>query len=229
MYTFEGRVEEIKLDYQGNGTAWISCPKEAIPSPGQYVLVHSPDDEVTPLAQTVFPSKISESGFLAIPPIPSSWEPGTRLLIRGRLGQGFKLPKDLQRMGLIAMDCSINYLLPLATLGIRQGSSVALYADGPFPELPSALEAHPISAAYEAASWADFLGICLKLESLPELSARLKLGPEEQLACPAQVFVLAPMPCNGLAVCGVCAAPATRGWKMTCKDGPVFSLGALEW
>lgn len=229
MHTFEGRVEEIKLDYQGNRAAWISCPKEVIPTPGQYVLVHSPDDEEAPLGNTVFPSEISESGFLAIPPVPRSWEPGTRLILRGNLGQGFKLPKELHRMGLIAMDSTINYLLPLALQGVRQGSSVALFTDGLLPDLASDLEVHPLSAAHEVASWADFLGICLKLESLPTLRTSFRLDPGEQLACPAQALVLAPMPCNGLGACGVCAAPATRGWKVTCKDGPVFSVGALEW
>lgn len=229
MYTFEGKVEEIQLDHQGQRAAWISCPNEVIPAPGQYVLVHSPDDAEDPLGKTIFASAISDIGFLSIPPVPRSWEPGTQLVLRGRLGQGFNLPKDLQRIGLIAIDSTISYLLPLATQGIRSGCSVALYADGPLPDLASDLEAHPLSAAHEAASWADFLGICLKLESLIALRESLKLGPGEQLACPAQAFVLAPMPCYGLGACGVCAAPATRGWKMTCKDGPVFSLGALEW
>jgi hypothetical protein len=32
------------------------------------------------------------------------------------------------------------------------------------------------------------------------------------------------MPCAGLADCGVCAVELRRGWKLACKDGPVFDL-----
>jgi hypothetical protein len=229
MYTFEGRVEEIQLDHQGFGAARISCPKEVIPSPGQYILAHSPHDPEAPLGKTIFASEISEGGFLSIPPVPRLWEPGTRLLLRGGLGHGFNLPQDTQRLGIIALDNTLGYLLPLASQGLRGGSSVAIYADGPLPALPSDLEAHPLSAAHEAASWADFLGICLNLESLSGLRDRLQLGPGEQIACPAQALILAPMPCNGSGECGVCAVPARRGWKMICKDGPVFPLGSIEW
>jgi NAD(P)H-flavin reductase len=40
-------------------------------------------------------------------------------------------------------------------------------------------------------------------------------------------LVVAPMPCGGLAECGVCAVTTRRGWKLACKDGPVFDLGEL--
>jgi len=43
----------------------------------------------------------------------------------------------------------------------------------------------------------------------------------------AQVLVVTPMPCGGLAECGVCAFTTRRGWKMACKDGPVFDLSEL--
>jgi hypothetical protein len=229
MDNFEGRVEEIQLDHQGFGATRIICPKDVIPSPGQYVLAHSPHDPDAPLGKTLFASETSDEGFLSVPPVPRSWEPGTRLLLRGRLGHGFNPPKDTQRLGIIALDNTLSYLLPLATQGLRVGSSVAIYADGPLPALPSDLEVHPLSAAHEAPRWADFLGICLYLESLPGLRDRMQLDPGDQIACPAQALILAPMPCNGLAECGVCGVPARRGWKMTCKDGPVFPLASIDW
>jgi NAD(P)H-flavin reductase len=40
---------------------------------------------------------------------------------------------------------------------------------------------------------------------------------------------MAAMPCSGLADCGVCAVPARRGYKLACKDGPVFDLDELDW
>ena len=35
------------------------------------------------------------------------------------------------------------------------------------------------------------------------------------------------MPCGGAAECGICAVPFGRGWKLACKDGPVFELNPL--
>jgi len=37
-----------------------------------------------------------------------------------------------------------------------------------------------------------------------------------------------PMPCGGLGDCGLCAVDLKRGWKLACKDGPVFDLNELE-
>jgi hypothetical protein len=35
------------------------------------------------------------------------------------------------------------------------------------------------------------------------------------------------MPCSALAECGVCSLRQRRGWKMICREGPVFELGEL--
>ena len=43
----------------------------------------------------------------------------------------------------------------------------------------------------------------------------------------AQALIVTPMPCGGIAECGVCAVTVRRGWKMACKDGPVFDLKEL--
>jgi len=229
MRTHKGRVDEIQLDYQGRAAAWIRCAKEAVPAPGQYLLAYAPNDQDAPLGTSVFPGDITTQGFLSVPPIPRSWAPGTSLELFGRLGRGFSLPNTTQRLGLIAFDNTIAYLLPLAVKAIQDDCSVALFSDGPLPALPSALEAQPLSAASEAVAWAETLAIGLNLESLAALRANLGLGIRNQLPCPAQAFILAPMPCSGLAECGACAVPTRRSWKMSCKDGPVFELESLEW
>jgi hypothetical protein len=43
----------------------------------------------------------------------------------------------------------------------------------------------------------------------------------------AQVLIHTPMPCAGLAECGVCAVRDRHDWKMACKDGPVFIMKDL--
>ena len=73
--------------------------------------------------------------------------------------------------------------------------------------------------------WADYAAIDVKRDSLEAL--REGLVERDQLRTnSAQALVRTPMPCSGLAECGVCAVTVRRGWKLACKDGPV--LGLLE-
>jgi dihydroorotate dehydrogenase electron transfer subunit len=44
-----------------------------------------------------------------------------------------------------------------------------------------------------------------------------------------KALVMTPIPCGGIAECGACAVPAHRGWKLACRDGPVFNLNELAW
>ena len=55
----------------------------------------------------------------------------------------------------------------------------------------------------------------------------LGLGKQAKVRFEAQVLVLVPMPCGGMGECGVCAVKIQRGWKLACKDGPVFDLEDL--
>jgi len=59
-------------------------------------------------------------------------------------------------------------------------------------------------------------------ENLPELGKRL--GSLNQMSAyrEAQVLIRTPVPCGGVAECGVCAVTVKSNWKMACKDGPVF-------
>ncbi len=228
------RVTEIQLD-AGGPAAWIECPPAAIPRPGQYVLAQDPEDQQAPLATPLFPAAISPGGFLAAPPIPPLWTPGTELLLRGPLGRGFTLPITCRRIALVALGDTAARLAPLIPAALEQDAAVALFSDAPLPSLPSAVEAYPLSALSELLSWADFIAVDLPLAALPDLRMRLASGsdggaePDSHLHCPAQALVLAPMPCGGLGECGVCAVPAHRGWKLACIDGPVFNLDEITW
>jgi NAD(P)H-flavin reductase len=42
------------------------------------------------------------------------------------------------------------------------------------------------------------------------------------------VLLRTQMPCGALAECGVCAVRTRGGWKMACKDGPVFDWRELR-
>jgi len=96
-----------------------------------------------------------------------------------------------------------------------------------FP-LPAALEVQPLSALPEALVWADFLAVDISLRSLSSLGELLGLkGGNQKLPCPGQVLVRTDMPCAGIADCGVCALKTRSGWRLACKDGPVFDLEEL--
>lgn len=209
--------------------AWVECPRRWAPAPGQYLAAASFENRSDPLAHPLFPTAYSEQGFLAGPPFPPDWLPGTRLQLSGPLGRGFHVPVRPARLALAAFGSDLARLLPLAEQALRQEAAVAVFSDAPLPGLPLSIEAYPLASLPEALTWAVFLALDLPLESLPGLRTRLALAPGERLPCAAEALIFTPMPCRGLAECGACAVPARRGWKLACKDGPVFDLADLEW
>ena len=221
MPIYPGKVKEVRIDPSEQTSVWISCPKQAIPPPGRYVVANYAG---AILGFPLFLERITEDGFLAAPPAPPGLEPGAALSLRGPLGRGFKLPAIAQRLALASFDLSAARLLSLAEQAIQIGAEVAIYCDSPLPGLPSAMESAPLSALPEALPWADFLAIEIPLELLPTLRGHLGISNHGFLQCPGQALISAPMPCAGLAECGVCAVKTGRGWKLCCKDGPVFDL-----
>jgi dihydroorotate dehydrogenase electron transfer subunit len=119
--------------------------------------------------------------------------------------------------------------MPLVNQVAQSVHAVALFTDASLPPVPSSLEVHPLVSFPEAVSWPDFVVIDLPIKILPELRGLLGLNAGEQLPCPAQVLISIPMPCGGIGECSACAVDARRGWKLACKDGPVFNLDELEW
>jgi hypothetical protein len=230
MRTYSGRVAELQLDPAGRTAARIACPPGAVPAPGQYLLA---TDETSLLGIPLFKAGPAVNGFLAAPPLPASWAPGTPLALRGPLGRGFRLPAGLRRLALVVAGdgtsgSGVARLLPLAIQALEENAAVTLFAAAPLPDLPLSVEAYPLEAAGEAMRWADFLAVEIPLEELPGLGTLLGLGPGERPSIPGQALIVAAMPCAGLADCGVCAViTGGRSWKMACKDGPVFDLKDL--
>jgi hypothetical protein len=237
MVHYTGRILEIQLEIYKKSAALLECPAKAVPTPGQYLLAHNPDEVEKTFADVLFPAgPPSEPGsgdparFLTAPGIPENWSPGTTLQLSSPLGKGFHLPDRLHRLALVALADTPARLLPLAHLGLARGAEVALFSDLPLPQLPSDVEALPLKSLAESRAWADFMALDLYLEDLRNLRARLGLGLHEHLPCPAQALIVTPMPCGGVGECVVCAVPARRGkWKLACKDGPVFDLSKLDW
>lgn len=227
MEILEGSVSEIRLEY-GQRLAWINCPPGLIPAPGRYVVAWAPDDVDAPLGTALFAQEAGAAGFLAAPPVPHIWEPGTRLELRGPIGRGFHVPEMARRLALAALGDTAGRLLPLVFEALAHQVAVALFTDLSLPPLPSAVEISPLHAVPEALGWADFLALDLPLDAVSHLQQVLGLPADvRNLPCPSQTLVRAEMPCNGLATCGACAIILRRGWKLTCQDGPVFDTEML--
>ncbi|MBN1450686.1 MAG: hypothetical protein JW963_06690 [Anaerolineales bacterium] len=243
-----GELIELYLE-DGLTGGRLLCAQNLIPSPGEYLLAHDPASNA-PLPVPVFSAGPVPGGFLLAPPIPLPWHPGASLSLRGPLGRGFSLPASARRVALVALGETAARLKLLLAAALGQNASVALVSDLDLPNLPPEVEIQPVSALPGVAKWADYLAFDLPREYLPRLHEKLGLGEHhlcrEHVGAPfvasaegatrrrqaevpfeAQVLVVTPMPCGGLADCGVCAVTARRGWKMACKDGPVFDLNEL--
>ena len=223
----EGRLVEIKLE--GETVAGrIACPDALRPAPGQYLVANRVDDPMEALAYPLFPTGMAAD----LSPIPDHWAPGARLALRGPLGHGFHLPSTSRRVCLAAYQCGLARLLPLAVQALEHGAEVTLVMDALPPvgmtyHLPAVVEVVPFEAFPEALAWADSLALDTPAGSLEGLLTRFRLEKRQAQALNAQVLVDTPLPCSGLADCGVCAVPASRSWALACKDGPVFDLAAL--
>jgi len=229
MGHYRGRVSEVRLEAGRHLEVNIACPVDAIPLAGQYVLASDLDDPLAALGVPSFLTEESRGGFWAAPLFSSGWEPGTSLDLVGPLGHGFNLPRQVQRLGLVALGETISRLMPLVQQMAGPHSNMTLFSDLTLPQIPDSLEAYPLDSLVDAMDWPDFMVFDLPLERLPELRKVLGLADGTGLPCPAQVLVTMQMPCAGLARCGACAVPAHRGWKLACEDGPVFDLSSLKW
>jgi len=220
-----GELVEIYLE-NGLTGGRLLCPQNLIPEAGQYLLADEPASEA-PLPVPVFKAGSTPGGFMIAPPIPRTWQPGTTLSLRGPLGHGFS-PQDSARcIALVVLGETYSRLKPLLANALERDVSMVLVSDLDSPDLPLEVEIQPLSRLAEVAQWADYLAMDVPRESLPGLRGMLGLSRQARVKLDAQILVHTPVPCGGMGECGVCAVITRRGWKMACKDGPVFDLNDL--
>lgn len=224
MHTGKGRVVEMILA-NGLRHARLTCAENLIPTPGQYLLAS--DDSHAPISVPVFYTDFSPEGFIAAAPIPDSWIPGREIYLRGPLGRGFRLPSSARRIGLVTLTDSAARLYGLIQPALKQEAAIALVSDLRIDNLPDEVEVHPLSALAEIIEWADYVALDIARENLPGLREQIFNGSQANAPIKAEVLVRSPLPCGGMAECGVCAVTVKSGWKMACKDGPVFDLEEL--
>lgn len=221
MHSGKGQVVELMLE-NGLRLARIACPAELIPAPGQYLLAGYASD--SPLPVSLFSTESNAGSFISSPPIPESWIPGTELTLRGPLGRGFSLPDPARKIALVPFDSSSFHLRSLIRPALAQGAAIVLVNDVDWERLPDEVEVQPFSALEDVLEWADYIASDVARESLPGLRERLGVVTQLSGKKEAQALVRTPLPCGGVAECGVCAVTLKSGWKLACRDGPVFDL-----
>jgi hypothetical protein len=122
---------------------------------------------------------------------------------------------------------SINRILPLADLALENGAEVTLLTDSHPTQLAPEIELLPLAELSQIKNWVDYLGVSLPPEKVDDLILGLATTPGKSLSYQAEILVDVPMVCDESSACGACAVFTSRGWKLACKDGPVFSLGDL--
>jgi dihydroorotate dehydrogenase electron transfer subunit len=225
---YKARVSRVLLEPYQNAAARLVCPELARPRPGQYLQIYDPVDELDAVPHSVFASGLAETKtneFDISGELPQSWQPGTRVLVRGPLGHGFNPPRSVRRLALAAISGGPGRLLPL--IAQTRTAEVALFSDVEAEGLPLTVEQRNLEDLPSAFSWADFVAIDIAATELDELGSYVKLKQPLAKNVVAQALVRAEMPCGGLAQCGVCAISTSRGLRLACEDGPVFDLKEL--
>jgi dihydroorotate dehydrogenase electron transfer subunit len=225
MVRGQGIVAELVLS-DGGPAARIACGMALIPRPGQYVMAHdgSPD---APIAAQLFAARSVADGFVAAPPLPVGWQPGTRIQMRGPLGRGFLAPREARRIALLALDGQPALLLALLERLRNEAAAEALVCDDAPRDLPAQLEVHPLTALRDVCAWSDYAACEIEREAIPRLTEYVVQDGKLIAAGAAQVLIRTPMPCGGMAECGVCTIPTSSGAQLACVSGPVFDLGSL--
>lgn len=224
MHTGTGQVTELILK-DGYRQLRVSCPPNLIPAPGQYLLASEGPDTLMPVP--LFHTDSVPGGFIAVASIPVSWIPGVKLYLRGSLGRGFTLPFSARKVGLIALDNSPARLEGMIGPALKQEAAVVLACSFNPEDLPNEVEVQPLSSVRDILAWADYVAFDVARENLHQLGELLSTDDQLPNASGAQVLIHTSLPCGGVADCGVCSVSLKSGWKLACKEGPVFAWREL--
>jgi dihydroorotate dehydrogenase electron transfer subunit len=127
-------------------------------------------------------------------------------------------------VALAALGRNPARLLALAEPALAQNAGVVLLTDIIPYGLPAAIEISPLAALAEALRWADYIAFDLPRAALANLLREIR---EAAYASDGQALIETPIPCGGMGECGVCAIGLQKGYRLACKDGPVFDLKTL--
>lgn len=197
------------------------------PIAGQFFQVFGADsDDLLPTL--LHPCRMTASELVLCGDIPKSWAPGTELHLRGPRGNGFHLPPLTRRVALTTVDVfNVNRIMAIANSALQNGAEVSLFTNQHLSDLAPEIEVLPLEELYQAKDWADYLAAVLKPNYVSSFRNELKLNAGRKPPFTAEVLLEIPMICDETSACGVCAVYTSRGWRLACKDGPVFALDDL--
>lgn len=224
MSTGKGQLLQLILE-DGYRYAHIMCPPNLVPLPGQYLLAG--DGSNVPLPVPLFYTDSAPQGFIATAAVPDSWNPGLELHLRGPLGRGFTLPLSARKVGLVVFEASPARIRGLIELALKQRAAVVLVCASTPENLPDDVEVQPISALGDVVEWADYLAFDVARENLNQMREQLKNADQFASGQAVQILIHTPVPCGGVAECGGCAVTLKSGWKLACRDGPVFDWNEM--
>lgn len=231
MKTLSGVITRVLSEF-GHLSAEISGCGNLVLGPGQYLDI-SPAGQRPALPQTYFPSRYSD-GLLTVSAIPESWLPGMELVVRGPFGNGFQAAASVQKLCLAAWDSDPLRLVWLLRQAVIARREVILVLSKPLdplstPDIPEDVEILAPDQFGDAMVWADYIAMDCPLEQFARVRPFAAALRKRLNECPVQVLVRTPFPCLGIAECGICAVPSKKGYRLACKDGPVFNFSDLDW
>ena len=222
------RVEAI-----GHGRVRVKFDSELTLAPGQFALARLAATHDPYLRQMVFPAQIWPDGFaLELPagdPARLHLNPGADIVLLGPAGK--RAPQIAAGMNLLLVaNARPERLLPLAMQAIGSAGAVTLLLGRPYPveALHPEIEVrvgHLPTLVAEYVKWAARVYIHTEPQPPNEIVKAMRAAEFDE----AQVSVLLtpPMPC-GTGACQACAVRMRRGWKLACREGPMFPLTDLS-
>ena len=213
-------IHEIAATLNGRAIR-ISHQLSRLPEPGEYFLAFVPgSSQGLPIA--LFPYEMDTDSLALRGNFPVEWQPGTSINIQGPLGNGFHPPSIAGKIALLALDASLSdRLYALMLQSLSRGLAVAWVADSIPQQFPPQVELLASSDLVEAVNWSDYSAAAVTLPGLGSIINRF--NHHADLKKKVEVLIDVPLIC-GSARCGVCAVETKKGWKLACKDGPVFNL-----
>jgi NAD(P)H-flavin reductase len=197
------------------------------PIAGQFFQVFAADSNDL-LPTLLHPCRMSSTELVLCGDIPKSWMPGTELHLRGPRGNGFHIPPLTRRVALTTLDhFNVNHLMALAAASLANSAEVTLFTNQPLSDLAPEIEVLPLEELNQIKDWADYLAAVLLPNQVNAFRNGLQLNAGRKIPFSAEVMLEMPMICDESSACGVCAVYTSRGWRLACKDGPVFALDDL--
>jgi NAD(P)H-flavin reductase len=223
MKTYSSLIIEVSKNESGARIRIApNLPVHALP--GQYYLAFGEgSSQILPVP--LFSFSENQDGMVLCGTNQPQWLTGTPLLLQGPFGKGFTHCLKSSRLAIFAVEKTLEArLYSLALNVINQGSDVAWISDELTIDLPPQVEILKETELTDAIAWSESCAIAAPHSQISMPPGILSISKVDRNK--VEVLVDAPFVC-GNAQCGVCAIETRHGWKLACKDGPVFEYGEL--